>query len=76
MLKKFTEDGLQNKSRNALIKLLDQINFSDSDFAKSLRDTWTFRHAEEVVKQEAGEVVYQTREELRGRRRNELQTKS
>ncbi|WKB77950.1 hypothetical protein MHB78_03805 [Bacillus sp. FSL K6-0138] len=58
MLKKFTEDGLQNNSRNALIKLLDLINFSDSDYAKSLRDTWTFRHAEKVIKQEAGEVVY------------------
>ncbi|MBU8583579.1 hypothetical protein KM911_17925 [Bacillus paralicheniformis] len=71
MLKKCTEDGLENNSRNALIKLLDLINFSDSDYAKSLRDTWTFRHAEEVVKQEAEEVVYQTREELRGRRRND-----
>ncbi|MCY8242167.1 hypothetical protein MOC08_13365 [Bacillus haynesii] len=71
MLKKCTEDGLENNSRNALIKLLDLINFSDSDYAKSLRDTWTFRHAEEVVKQEAGEGVYQTWEELRGRRRND-----
>lgn len=76
MLKKCTEDGLENNSRNALIKLLDLINFSDSDYAKSLKDTWTFRHAEEVVKQKVGEVVYHTREELRGRRRNELQTKS
>ncbi|MEC1470480.1 hypothetical protein P9D47_20925 [Bacillus haynesii] len=64
MYKKFTEDGLENNSRNALIKLLNLINFSDSDYAKSLRETWVFKNAEEVVKQEDGEVVYHTRDEL------------
>ncbi|MCY9434157.1 hypothetical protein [Bacillus haynesii] len=64
MYKKFTEDGLENNSRNALIKLLNLINSSDSDYAKSLRETWVFKNAEEVVKQEDGEVVYHTRDEL------------
>ncbi|MCY9227777.1 hypothetical protein MOF11_22575 [Bacillus haynesii] len=64
MDKKFTEDGLENNSRNALIKLLNLINYSDSDYAKSLRETWVFKNAEEVVKQEEGEVVYHTRDDL------------
>ncbi|MCP8973150.1 hypothetical protein NMK43_08580 [Bacillus licheniformis] len=65
MNKKYTEDGLTINSRNALIKLLNLINSSDDGYAKSLRDTWTFRHAEEVVKQEEGEVVYHTRNDLK-----------
>ncbi|MED1234732.1 hypothetical protein [Bacillus paralicheniformis] len=64
MDKKFTEDGLENNSRNALIKLLNLINSSDSDYAKSLRETWVFKNAEKVVKQEDGEVVYHTRDEF------------
>lgn len=58
---KYTEDGLENNSRNALIKLLNLINFGDDEYSRSLRESWVFKNAEKVVQNEKGEVIYHPR---------------